>query len=98
MNVVEIKVTDIYDNASTASDALAIMREEYANDQGTWHVPGINLQHALLGKLKAEGIAYVDQICNSNFGFGINGGVVGNIDDIGPTMYWDMNVFSHEVG
>ena len=98
MSVVEIKVTDLYDNASTASAALAIMKDEYGNDQGNWHVSGINLHHALLGELKAEGIAYVDQICNSNSGFGINGGVVGDIDDIGQAMFWDLNVFSHEVG
>ena len=98
MSVTEIKVTDIYDNASNATDALLIMQKKYGNDQDNWHVPGINLHHALLGKLNAEGIAYVDQICNSNFGFGINGGVIGDIDDIGQGMYWDMNVFSHEVG
>ena len=91
-------MTDIYDNASNATDALLIMQKKYGNDQGNWHVSGINLHHALLGKLNAEGIAYVDQICNSNFGFGINGGVIGNIDDLGQGMYWDLYVFSHEVG
>lgn len=97
MSVTEIKVTDLYDNASTTSEALDIMREEYGNDQG-WHVPRINLQHALLGKLEAAGIAYVNGICKSSIGFGINGGVIGNIDDIGQGMYYDLRVFSHEVG
>ena len=98
VSVTEIKVTGIYDNASNATDALLIMQEKYGNDQGNWHVSAINLHHALLGKLKAEGVAYFDAICNSNFGFGVNGGVIGNIDDIGQGMFWDLNVFSHEVG
>ena len=100
MEVVTIKVSDIYNNANNASEALGIMVETYGDN--TWHVPDINLHHALLGPLGTGptqgGIAYVNAICNSNLGFGVNGGISGTITDIGQVMYNDMYLVMHELG
>ena len=101
MEVVTIKVSSIYNNANTASEALGIMVETYGGD--TWHYTeaDINLHHALLGPLGTGpqgGIAYVNAICNSNLGFGVNGGISGTITDIGQVMYNDMYLVMHELG
>ena len=57
-----------------------------------------DLHHALLGKDLKGGIAYLNGVCDSNYGYAISSGIVGTIDDLGGDTYWDISVFSHELG
>ena len=101
VNVVTIVVSDIYNNANNATEALGIMVEEYGGKNWNYTAEEINLHHALLGPLGTGpqgGIAYVGAICRSNTGFGVNGGISGTIADIGQGMYNDMYLVMHELG
>ncbi|KAL7533372.1 hypothetical protein ACHAXR_005194, partial [Thalassiosira sp. AJA248-18] len=105
LNVLKIDINGIYDveTVTTARNALDLMKATYA-DANTWHfidpdtsvVP--DLHHALLGKNLGGGIAYIDAVCNSNWGYGVSGGIVGTISDIDGSTYWDILVFAHEIG
>ena len=97
MTVVQIKETDIYDDAVVSKDAVDIMRNTYADNEN-WHTPGINLHIALLGKDLGGGIAYVGGVCKPNFGFAVSGGIIGTGTNVGPGMYWDIFITAHELG
>jgi len=74
---------------------------------GAWapnHWPvSANLAHFISGANLGGGIAYLNVLCNSSFGFGVSGNVSGNIDwgtwtgqPAGFT--WDFVVVAHELG
>ena len=58
----------------------------------------INLRHALLGRDLGGGIAFIDTICDSSYGFGLSSGLVGTIGDLDEDAMYDVFMFSHEVG
>ena len=55
LHVVEIRATTIYDYSIKAIDAIGVMTDVYGS--GTWHTPGIDLHHAMLGRNVGGGIA-----------------------------------------
>ena len=102
VNVAEILISTVYDGLDVydSTTGLNKMTATYAAD--TWHYTagnGIDLHHALIGKDIRGGKAGQGVICNPQHGFGISGGIMGTIANIGiGSMYWDLNVFAHEVG
>jgi hypothetical protein len=102
LNVAQIEVVTRYDNAATSGDALTIMENYYSPAVGNnWKsVNGkpVDLHHALLGRDLGGGVAYLGAVCNTYLGFGVSGGIVGNINSLGGDTYWDISVFAHEVG
>ena len=97
MTIVEIKETDLYDDAVDSKDAVDIMQNTYANNTN-WHTSGINLHIALLGKDLGGGIAYRGGVCKPNAGFAVSSGIIGTGTNVGQGMYWDIFVTAHELG
>jgi hypothetical protein len=59
-----------------------------------------NLAHFLSGAGLGGGVAYVDVLCDSSWGFGVSGDLAGNTPfpvTQGP-LNWDFFVFAHETG
>ena len=95
LHVTHVEKTNRYDGVSSTSDALKIMRTDFAGS--SWHYDNIDLHHALLGNRLGGGIAYVGALCNSQYGFGLSANLVGNFESLGASTVWDLTVFSHEV-
>jgi cysteine-rich repeat protein len=53
--------------------------------------------HFVSGKGVIGGIAYLDVLCNSSFGYGVST-VFGAFDVMDPSDTWDVVVFTHELG
>ena len=69
---------------------------------GTWPVTA-DLAHFLSGASLGGGIAYVDVLCNQNYGFSVSGNVHGAINwgtwnGTPSSLNWDFVVCSHELG
>ncbi|KAL7470486.1 hypothetical protein ACHAXS_010742 [Conticribra weissflogii] len=97
LHVAHIDHNNVYDSATSTSEALDIMTETYASDEG-WHYTdgfGIDLHHAMLGNNLNGGKAYVGVICRSDGGFGVSTGMRGNAQNI---AFWDVWVVLHEIG
>jgi hypothetical protein len=97
LHVLHISLTTAYDSAIDSGAALDTMTANFGSVG--WHYTspsGIkpDLHHALLRRDLGGGIAYVGTICNSNFGFGVSGGIVGNFVSMGNAAVWDMVVVS----
>ena len=74
------------------------MRSKFASAAG-WHYTspeGIqpDLHHALLSRDLGGGIAYLGQICNSDYGFGLSTTLSGDYASMGSAVVWDMMVVS----
>ena len=100
MNVAEITVSTLYDGSDVTDTltGLTKMRNYYGSSMWNYTTSnGIDLHHALLHRYLGGGRATLGAICDPEEGFGISGGIVGTISNIG-SMYWDLYVFAHEVG
>lgn len=53
--------------------------------------------HFISGKGVAGGLAYLDVLCDPNFGFGVST-VYGSFDMMNPSTLWDVVVVTHELG
>lgn len=97
VHVVHIALTDIYDNSTTTSDALAKMETTHGGD--LWHYAGIDLHHALLANTNlAGGLASLGAICDPEQGFGVSGSIKGDFVSLDAATLWDVYVFAHEIG
>ncbi|TAJ21195.1 MAG: hypothetical protein EPO68_05300 [Planctomycetota bacterium] len=61
---------------------------------------GAHLAHFISGGLYFGGVAYVDVICNTWWGFGVSTGITGGTPfPVAPSwMTWDFFVYAHELG
>lgn len=80
------------------------MLDEFRNAWVTngWPVAA-DLAHFLAGAELGGGLAYVDVLCDQLYGFGVSGGIDGNIDwntwtGSAGSFTWDFVVFAHELG
>ncbi len=69
---------------------------------GAWPVQA-DLAHLLSGAPIGGGIAFVDALCDPNFGFGVSASLNGLADWSSysvesSAMYWDFDVLAHEIG
>ena len=80
------------------------MLDEFRN---AWIASGwpaaADLAHFLSGAELGGGLAYVDVLCNQSYGFGVSGGIDGNINwntwtGNAGSFTWDFVVFAHELG
>lgn len=97
MNVIDCCKTNLYDTATTADDALVIMRNTY---NGANWIAGADLHHALLGRGLGGGVAYKGTICNEEYGFGVSSGMrglsrTGGFVDVDSSTIWELYVFTH---
>ena len=102
VNVAEILISTVYDGLDVYDSTTGLNKMTATYKADTWHYTagnGIDLHHALIGKDIRGGKASQGVICNPQNGFGISGGIMGTIANTGiGSMYWDLNVFAHEVG
>ena len=87
------------DGPGTTSAMLTEFRDAWA---GSWPVAA-DLAHFLSGASMGGGIAYVNVLCNQNFGFGVSGSLNANIDwgtwtGQSSFLNWDFVVVAHEIG
>ena len=95
LNVIAIAYTDLYDVATGTSNALDIMRTNFATAYGTpFHYEGADLHHALLGKGLGGGIAYVGVLCRPDYGYGLSASLTGSYTSMDAATVWDMKVFT----
>jgi len=75
--------------------------------QAAWNTSGwpagANLAHFISGASLGGGVAYVNVLCNSSFGYGVSGNIAGNIDwgtwsGAPGSFTWDFVVVAHELG
>lgn len=71
--------------------------------QAAWqgNIPnGGNLGHLLSGGNLGGGVAWLDVLCNSDYGFGVSGNLGGDspFPVVQGPLTWDFMVFTHEVG
>ena len=85
------------DNGGGAGDMLGEFRAAWVNN-----IPAnANLAHFISGASLGGGVAYVDVLCNSTWGFAVSGNLAGNtplpVTGNGP-LNWDFVVVAHETG
>jgi len=87
------------DSGGNAGNLLDQFRAAWA---GNWPAQA-DLAHFISGANLGGGVAYIDVLCDQNFGFGVSGNVSGNIDwgtwTGQPAAFtWDFVVVAHELG
>ena len=87
------------DGGGDAGDLLSEFRGAW-NSSG-WPAPA-DLAHFISGANLGGGVAYVNVLCNSSYGYGVSGNIGGNIDWNNwtgqPGSTWDFVVVAHELG
>jgi hypothetical protein len=96
LNVHTIKISTLYDNASSTIDVLNTMKNYYKGN--AWHTQGVDIHHALLGMTLGGGVAYMGVLCNSEWGYGMTGSISGSFVDLNQVTVWDLTAFMHEIG
>lgn len=91
------------DVGGSTFDMLEEFRAAWAPSLGGAWPATAELAHFLSGANLGGGIAYLDTLCNRDYGFGVSANLNGNIDwssfDGSPSgAMWDFVVFTHELG
>ncbi len=100
LHVLHISLTTNYNSATDTHAALDIMTAKFGRSSSVgWHYTspsGIkpDLHHALLGRSIGGGVAYLGTICDSRYGFGVSGSLVGNFVSMDNAVIWDISVVS----
>mmetsp|Transcript_20581 Transcript_20581/g.42405 ORF Transcript_20581/g.42405 Transcript_20581/m.42405 type:complete len:961 (+) Transcript_20581:126-3008(+) len=100
LNIVRIEETDFYDNIETTREALRARRLQgiKTNSNTNGDTKKITLYHAMLGRYIGGGIAFIDTICDSKWGFGVTSDLSGTLRSIDDDVLYDFFIFSHELG
>ncbi|MFN0009057.1 MAG: zinc-dependent metalloprotease [Planctomycetota bacterium] len=105
-----IEYLGIYSNAAdpwTTQDSggsTNALLDEFRNDwvANGWPVPA-NLAHFVSGANLGGGIAYLNVLCNSTWGFGVSANISGTVNwgawtGLPGNFTWDFVVVAHEIG
>lgn len=99
VNIVHIQETELYDDLTTANEALRAQRlntkANTINDDGSSRFV---LHHALLGRWLGGGIAFIDSICDKQWGYGVTSDVSGSLNNLNELVMFDFFIVTHEVG
>ena len=105
VHVAHVALTSDYDDLTTTDDVLAKMKSTRGGaswgtipDGTSTTIEGIDLYHALLANPLGGGLASVGAICDSQQGFAVSGGIVGDFTTLDAATLWDVLVFAHELG
>ncbi len=85
--------------ADGGGNSIDVLNEFRAAWQG--NIPaGAHLAHFISGASLGGGVAYLDVLCNQDFGFGVSGNIAGSVNF--PVSQgsgnWDFMVIAHELG
>lgn len=94
LNVVHIQEVTIFEPATNLREGLQIMREKYDNA----NPDGVTLRHALLGKYIGGGIAFIDGVCDEQYGVGLSSGLEGRVATLDSDAVYDLFIMVHELG
>ena len=88
------------DSGGDAGDLLDEFRSAWS---GSGWPAAAALAHFISGANLGGGVAYLNVLCNSSYGFGVSGNVVGNINwgawtGASASFTWDFVVVAHELG
>ena len=97
MNIVSITEQTFYDELTTTKDALRAQRLHPRPESDT-NGDSIILHHALLGRWIGGGIAFIDSICDKQWGYGVTSDISGNLNDINDLVIFDFFIVTHEIG
>ncbi len=84
------------DTGGDSHDVLFELRNQWAGK-----IPAnAHLGHLLSGAPLGGGVAWLDALCDSNFGFGVSGDLDGQVGFplVQQPMNWDFVVIAHEIG
>ncbi|KAL7518100.1 hypothetical protein ACHAWX_002956 [Stephanocyclus meneghinianus] len=102
LNVVHVAETDMFDGERDAKEALKLMRMYYTlKSNSTENQSKSNtfrLRHAVLGRYLGGGIAFIDSVCDEDWGFGVTSDISGNLKSVDDNVLFDFFIFIHEVG
>ena len=98
LNIVSITEQTFYDELSTTKEALKAQRMYPRPELESSDDSSIILHHALLGRWLGGGIAFIDSICDKQWGYGVTSDLSGNLDNIGPLVFFDFFILTHELG
>lgn len=96
LKVVAIQYTTLYDSATSPSAALSIMKSKWGGSN--WPGSNTNIVHGLSGRSLGGGVAYVNVLCNTDYGFGFSASLSGSFRSLASTLVWDLMVVAHEIG
>ena len=99
LNVVHIQETDLYDELTDVKEALRAQRlAERPYGISNQDSPRIILHHALLGRYLGGGIAFIDSICDDNWGYGVTSDISGSLSNMDELVLFDFFIVTHEIG
>ncbi|KAL3780992.1 hypothetical protein ACHAWO_007453 [Cyclotella atomus] len=102
LNVVHVEETDRFDSQTNAKEALSLMRMQLGlQSNSTYYKDSrskFRLHHAVLGRYLGGGIAFIDSICDQDWGFGVTSDISGNLENVDENVLFDFFIFIHEVG
>jgi len=99
LNIVSITEQTFYDELTTTKEALKAQRLHPRPElEGDGSDSSIILHHALLGRWLGGGIAFIDSICDKQWGYGVTSDLSGNLNDIGSLVLFDFFILTHELG
>ena len=97
VNIVHIRETDIFDELTSTKSALKEMRLHPRPD--TIHSNSkIILHHAMLGRYLGGGIAFIDSICDKQWGYGVTSDISGSLTNLDELVLFDFFIITHEIG
>lgn len=101
--VVQLPYLGLYSSSNdpwTIPDVGGDMLGEFTSAWQNQIPGGAHIAHFISGGLYFGGVAYVDVICNSWWGFGVSTGITGGTPfPVVPSwMTWDFFVYAHEIG
>ncbi len=99
VNIIRIEETDFYDNIETTREALRARRLQgiKTSNSNNGYSERITLYHAMLGRYIGGGIAFIDTICDSKWGFGVTSDLSGTLRNIDDNVLYDFFILSHEL-
>ncbi|KAL3788808.1 hypothetical protein HJC23_006261 [Cyclotella cryptica] len=102
LNVVHIEETDLFDGEMDAKEALKLMRIHYSLESNSTNNKvnsnKFRLRHAVLGRYLGGGIAFIDSVCDKDWGFGVTSDISGTLKTMDENVLFDFFIFIHEVG
>mmetsp|Transcript_280 Transcript_280/g.566 ORF Transcript_280/g.566 Transcript_280/m.566 type:complete len:885 (-) Transcript_280:46-2700(-) len=101
LNIIRIEEQTLYDNLSTTREALRAQRlhpRPHIISGSSGGGSKYTLHHAMLGRYLGGGIAFIDSICDEQWGWGVTSDISGKLSNIDEKVLFDFFIVTHEIG